>query len=277
MTKPLDNFTILLSESDVFTINTINQLVHELEPRCRELRQLVQSKFQYTARLASTASEKKAEFLSDTVLREGFNNMLLNLEIDTRKKREASGPQYKLHICFGKYPKSQSDGECTVNISNNIPDDDINYYTDNTNHIFTSLDFNSQSDALKRRRASSASSFPVSKPKKIQTQYETSADPIIKKEKEPLGTTHTRVDYEIISISSSDEEATPNDNDKAKLSEAFRLFKKVLRQTKKKSSLAEGQDKKLKVKHELGGKPIYQISQWRKSIYQKSQRRKLIY
>jgi len=208
-----------------------------------------------------------AEFLSDTVLQEGFENLLLNLEIDKKKLRENPNPQYKLHICFGKYPELESDGESqgddehTVNINDQILDDDIDYDTDTTNHAFPPIDFYPQSDALKRRRALSAASFPVSEPKKkIQTQYENSADPIIKKEKkadpiikkekELFGITHTRASHEIISIS-SDDEATSDNNDEA-FSEAFRLLEEAMRRAKKKSSLVEGLDNRLKVKHELG-------------------------
>jgi hypothetical protein len=206
-------------------------------------------------------------FLSDTVLQEGFENLLLNLEVDKKKLRENPNPQYKLHICFGKYEElesngeSQGDDERTNSISDQIPDDDIDYYTDTTNHAFLPIDFDPRSDALKRRRASSAASFPVSKPKKkFQTQHKSSADliikkekkadPIIKKEKEPFRIAYTRANHEIISIS-SDDEATSDDNDEA-LGEAFRPSKEVMRQAVRKSSLAEGRDVGLKVKHELG-------------------------
>ncbi|QGA21030.1 hypothetical protein EYB26_008740 [Talaromyces marneffei] len=242
------NYSILLAQYEVFDIRTPAELIKNLEPSCRELQQLLKSKAQYTPRLASTANERMAEFLSDTVLQEGFENLLLNLEVDKKKLRENPNPQYKLHICFGKYPELESN------------DDDIDYSTDTTNRAFPPVDFYPQSDALKRRRASSATSFPVSKPKKkTQTQHngsasitikkEKKADPIIKKEKEPFGIAHTQTSHEVISIS-SDDEAISDNNDEA-LGEAFRLLKDVVRRAKKKSSLAESLDNGLKVKCEL--------------------------
>ncbi|KAL3703680.1 hypothetical protein TMatcc_010869 [Talaromyces marneffei ATCC 18224] len=234
-----------VAQYEVFDIRTPAELIKNLEPSCRELQQLLKSKAQYTPRLASTANERMAEFLSDTVLQEGFENLLLNLEVDKKKLRENPNPQYKLHICFGKYPELESNGESpsdsesqddyerTINISDQIPDDDIDYPTDTTNRAFPPVDFYPQSDALKRRRASSATSFPVSKPKKkTQTQHngsagitikkEKKADPIIKKEKEPFGIAHTQTSHE-----------------------------DVVRRAKKKSSLAESLDNGLKVKCEL--------------------------
>ncbi|KAE8555291.1 hypothetical protein EYB25_003839 [Talaromyces marneffei] len=261
-----------VAQYEVFDIRTPAELIKNLEPSCRELQQLLKSKAQYTPRLASTANERMAEFLSDTVLQEGFENLLLNLEVDKKKLRENPNPQYKLHICFGKYPELESNGESpsdsesqddyerTINISDQIPDDDIDYPTDTTNRAFPPVDFYPQSDALKRRRASSATSFPVSKPKKkTQTQHngsagitikkEKKADPIIKKEKEPFGIAHTQTSHEVISIS-NDDEAISDNNNKA-LGEAFRLLKDVVRRAKKKSSLAESLDNGLKVKCEL--------------------------
>lgn len=100
-----------MPQSEIFDIETPADLVKTLELSCRELQQLLKSKVQYTPRLASTANERMAEFLSDTVLRQGFENLLLHLETDKKKLRENPNPQYKLHICFGKYAELESDSD----------------------------------------------------------------------------------------------------------------------------------------------------------------------